>query len=144
MRVNGGYYYLALVVELLRFSDPLRLLLPISRQELLLHARSILMGGLPLLGRVRSRLILLDALLDLLADLYFLEGEGQAKLRVDSFALLGIGLGEELSVDGLVELGLSFELAGQLGSEELAGCVAEDEVGSGTVGLLELWLFYCM
>lgn len=81
MSVNGSHHYLALVVQLLRFGDPLRFLLPISRQQLLLHAWSALVGGLSLLlWRVWSRLVLLDALFDLLADLNLLQGEGQAKL----------------------------------------------------------------
>lgn len=142
MSVNGSHHYLALVVQLLRFGDPLRFLLPISRQQLLLHAWSTLVGGLSLLlWRVWSRLVLLDALLDLLADLNLLQGQGQAKLRVYGFAYFCIRLAEELSVDGLVELGLGFEFA--VGIEEVAGCVAEDKVGSGAVGLLVLRLFYC-
>lgn len=126
MSVNGSHYYLALIVQLLRFSDPLRFLLPISRQELLLHAWSALVGGLSLLlGRVWGLLVLLDALLDLLADLYFLQGEGEAKLRVDGFAYFGIRLAEQLAVDGLVEFGLAFEFAVGLRIEEVALCVAE-------------------
>ena len=144
MVVNGSHHYLALVVQLLRFGDPQGFLLPISHQELFLHALNNVVGRLSLLlGRVRRRFVLLDALLDLLADFYLLEGKGEAQLRVDGFACFGLRPAEQLFVDGGVEFGFAFELAVRLWVEELACCVAEDDVGSGAIWLLVLQLLPC-